>query len=848
MEKNPNKEDLKLFNFLETLSIGIFVLDAKGSPYFINKKARDIIGRGIPGPTETLALAEIFDACIAYTDQPYPEDKMPLLRALSGETSTVDDIEISRNGKRVYLEVTGYPVYDSKGAVLFAVAALIDITSLKETVDRNADYILKLEEYASQLMLAEEKLQQSYETTRNIIEKSPLGVVLVNESGRVEYVNKSMLDLGGATEEQFKSLNLFDFYNYREIGLDNLIKAVLNGSFFSTDEIEYTSYFANKTSVRKFTGIPFRERQDRKALIFVEDRTEQNRAKKILREAKEDWENTFNSIADMITIHDREFNIIQANTAAIEMLHMDAMQANVSKCYECFHNSKEPHKECPGCTSLMSGKYSVSEMFEPKLNKFIEIRVSPRFNAKKEMAGFIHVVRDITERKKLEQELMHQALYDALTNLPNRILLIDRIQNLYDHKKRKKDLLFAALFIDLDNFKKINDSFGHIVGDELLLSVAKRLSECTRPGDTISRFGGDEYVILLDELDNKEDAIHIAQRIHQTLASVFLLKGHDVFITASIGIAMTDVSADSPQDLLRNADIAMYHAKTSGKANYAVFDVSMHAAVIDSLNMENDLRRALVKNEISVHYQPIVDIKTKKVAGFEALARWLHPGQGHIAPGIFIPVAEQTSLIDSIGKLVLRDACENIHKLNSSLRLVPPLYVSVNLSAKQFNSSLPQIVSDILLESSLDSSNLRLEITESTIMENIFIAASILDKLRSIGVQIYLDDFGTGYSSLNYLHKFPVNALKIDPSFTKNIQDDAQAREILKSIQGLTNNLAMKMIIEGVEDQKQLQTFKKLDCQFIQGYLFSKPLPTSELFAFMQNSTGFVEQVTDNTS
>ncbi|MBF0559059.1 MAG: EAL domain-containing protein [Nitrospirae bacterium] len=848
MEFKPDKDDIKLFNFLETLSIGIFVLDAKGSPYFANTTAREIIGKGIAENAGTTATSEIFDAYIAYTDQPYPEEKMPLTRALSGETTTVDDMEIRRNGKSIYLEVTGYPVFDSKGTLLYAVAAFIDITSLKETVNRNADYILKLEEYASQLMITEEKLQQSYETTRNILEKSPLGIVLVNEDGSVEYVNQSMLDLGGASREQFKSVNFFKFEKYKEISLDSLIRGVFNGTSFSTDEIEYTSHFANKSSVRKFTGIPFREGNESKALIFVEDRTEQNKARKVLREAKEDWENTFNSIADMITIHDCEFNIAQANAAAREALHLDLSQPGASKCFEHFHGLKEPHKECPGCISLKTRKYSVTEMFEPKLNKFIELRVTPRFNAKNDMTGFIHVVRDITERKKLEQELMHQALYDALTNLPNRILLIDRIQNLYDHRKRRKDLLFAALFIDLDNFKKINDSFGHIVGDELLVSVAKRLSECTRPGDTISRFGGDEFVILLDELDSQDDAIGIAERIRQTLASVFFLKGHELFISASTGIAMADISADSPQDLLRNADIAMYNAKTSGKANYALFDASMHSAVIDSLNMENDLRKAIAKNEITVNYQPIIDIHTKKVAGFEALARWLHPKQGQIAPGIFIPVAEQTGLIDSIGKLVLKDACENIHKLNSQFELDTSLYVSVNLSAKQFNSSLPQIISDVLSKSGLESNNLRLEITESTIMENIFVAASILDELKGIGVQIYLDDFGTGYSSLNYLHKFPVNALKIDPSFTKNIQDDAQAREILLSIQALTNNLEMKMIIEGVEDQSQLTTFKDLNCQYIQGYLFSRPLPTAELFAFMQNSKGFVAQVTDNTA
>ncbi|MGD0282074.1 MAG: EAL domain-containing protein [Dissulfurispiraceae bacterium] len=720
----PDKAESELFKFLETLPIGIIVLDADGKLYYANTKAREILGNRLSDDNNATELIKTFDAYIAYTDQPYPETKMPLVRALSGETTSVDDMEIRRNGKSVYLEVTGYPVYDSKGALLYAVAAFVNITPLKETVDRNANYILKLEAYASQLMVTEE----------------------------------------------------------------------------------------------------------------------------VLRQAKQDWENTFNSIADMITIHDREFNIVLANAAAQENLNVVLSEICKGKCFEHFHGRQEPHTECPGRECLVTGKYTVTEMFEPKLNKFIEIRVTPRVDSKKDITGIIHVVRDISERKKLEQELVHQALYDALTNLPNRVLLLDRIQNLYDHRKRRKDLLFAVLFIDLDDFKKINDSFGHIVGDELLLSVAKRLSESTRPGDTISRFGGDEFVILLDDLVSSEDAIGIAKRVRESLPSVFHLMGHEVFTSASIGIAMSDMSSDNPQDLLRNADIAMYNAKTSGKANYALFDVSMHAAVLDSLNLENDLRKALARNELSVYYQPIVDIKTRRISGFEALARWLHPEQGFVPPAKFIPVAEYTGLIESIGKLVLKDACENINKLNSDFRNTLPLYVSVNLSAKQFNSKLPQMVSEILAETHFESSNLRLEITESTIMENIFVASDILHDLKALGVQIFLDDFGTGYSSLNYLHKFPVNALKIDPSFTRNIQDDTQAREILKSIQGLTNNLEMKMIIEGVEDQEQLTTFKDLNCQFIQGYLFSKPLPTGELFNFMQNSIGIVARVTDNTA
>ena len=846
MQNMLGETEIKLSHFLETLPMGIFVLDAGGKSCYANKKAQEILGKVITEGFLPDQLAAICNAYVAGTDRKYPEEEMPLVRALAGETVTVDDIEIRREDRSVYLEVTGYPVYDEKGSLLYAVAACTDITRLKETHAYRVNYIETLEGFTSQMMAAEEQLKKSYETTRHIIERAPLGIIVMNESGNVEYANNAMLDLGGATELQLKSTNLLELPSYKAKGLDRAMKDVFKGITFTSEAFEYTSHFGNKTTFRKFTGIPFCEGDNKKALIFIENLTEQKKAENILRQAKQDWENTFNSIDDMITIHDCEFTILHANTAAQEILHLDLPGNDSAKCFEYFHGEKEPHKECPGCECLMTGKYAISEIFEPHLNKFIEVRVAPRFDAQRDITGVIHVVRDITERKKLEEDLMHQALYDTLTNLPNRMLLLDRIQNLYDHRKRQKDLLFAILFIDLDDFKKINDSLGHIIGDELLLSVAQRLLEFTRPGDTTSRFGGDEFVILLDDLVNEEHAVNVAERIHEAMQAAFNLKGNEIFISASIGIALSDRSVCKPEDLLRNADIAMYHAKTAGKSQYSLFDSSMHAEAIDSLTIENDLRKAIHRNELQVYYQPIVDIHTKRVSGFEALARWLHPMRGFIPPDKFIPIAESTGLIESIGEFVLRNACMHIKRMNTQFPHVPPLYVTVNMSAKQFNNKLPALVAAALSESSLESGNLRLEITEGTIMENIFMASYILHGLKAMGVQVYLDDFGTGYSSLNYLHKFPVNALKIDPSFTRNIQGDKQAQEILKSILVLANNLGMKMIIEGVEDPEQLNIFKKLNCRFIQGFLYSHPLPEKELIAFMRKAEGFIAHVTDN--
>ncbi|MBF0506991.1 MAG: EAL domain-containing protein [Nitrospirae bacterium] len=473
--------------------------------------------------------------------------------------------------------------------------------------------------------------------------------------------------------------------------------------------------------------------------------------------------------------------------------------------------------------------------------RYIIFEAAPIFSSKGKLLAAIETLQDTTESKNLESDLLQQALYDSLTGLPNRILLRDRIQNLYNHKKRQPEVCFAALFVDLDDFKKINDSLGHMIGDELLLSATKRLHDAIRPGDTISRFGGDEFVVLLDSVSGTEDAIKVAQRIHEVLLEAFHLESHEVFISSSIGIALSESAQDNPDNLLRNADIAMYCAKESGKSRYVLYDACMHDAVINSVCIENDLRKAVKMGEMSVHYQPIVDIRTNTVAGFEALARWLHPDKGYIPPMHFIPVAEKIGLIDEIGASVLKKACMDIRKLNSDYSYDPPLYVSVNLSARQFNNMLPQVIAQILTESGFEGGNLRLEVTESTIMENILTASSVLFDIKTMGVQVYLDDFGTGYSSLNYLHKFPVDALKIDPSFTRNIREDKQAMEILKSVFKLANSLDMKMIIEGVESQEALSVFRDLDFQFLQGFLFSKPVPQEKLFALMNKSRFIVD-------
>jgi diguanylate cyclase (GGDEF)-like protein/PAS domain S-box-containing protein len=441
---------------------------------------------------------------------------------------------------------------------------------------------------------------------------------------------------------------------------------------------------------------------------------------------------------------------------------------------------------------------------------------------------------DITEGK----------VSDPLTNLPNRLLFLDRLGRLMRHSKRHPERMFAVLFLDLDSFKMINDSLGHLAGDQLLLDVSKRLECCLRDTDTISRLaqptftlarmGGDEFTVLLDEIKEPGDAKLAAERVMKELLAPFHLGGKEIFTSASIGIALSNPSYQQPEEIMRDADTAMYQAKSRGKARYEVFDADMRAKVMARLELETDLRRALERGELRNFYQPIVALSSGKITGFEALMRWQHPTRGLIGPEKFISVAEDTGLIRDLGWWSLQEACRRLGKWRSQVGPERDLTISVNLSIKQFvQPNLVQNIGILLKEMNIPPHALKLEITESTVMEDPSAAVEMLQRMKDLGICLAIDDFGTGYSSLSYLHRFPLDTLKIDRSFISGESEGVSGMEIARTVMPLAKNLQLDVVAEGVETAEQVQQLKELDCKYAQGYYFSEPLSAEDAGALL---------------
>ena len=484
--------------------------------------------------------------------------------------------------------------------------------------------------------------------------------------------------------------------------------------------------------------------------------------------------------------------------------------------------------------------HQTEQRFTHKLGHFVwmSLTISPVHDSQGNPMHLVFQFQDITDRKMEEERLVHDVFHDALTGLPNRALFMDRLRLATERARRRKDQMFAVLFLDLDGFKGINDGLGHIMGDQLLIQVSRRLRACLRTTDTIARLAGDEFTILLEDLSDERESLRVVERLQKELERPCKLGTREILVTASIGVTSSNPAYERAEEMLRDADAAMYCAKSSGKACYRVFDRERSATPLDVANLGQDLEQAVERQELSLHYQPIVSLETGKLCAFEALLRWCHPQRGLISPSDFIPIAEENGSIIKIGNWVLREACLQLKRWQEKFPLHTSLAVAVNLSGKQFiQADLIDEVIAVLQHARLDPQCLKLEITESVLMENIGSATILLQQLRAVGIELAVDDFGTGYSSLSYLQRLPVSSLKIDKSFVKSLGEKRDHAEIVETILTLARRLGIRVVAEGVETFEQLAELRRLQCDAGQGFLFAKPadLETAETLLAFKN-------------
>ncbi|MEG4814104.1 EAL domain-containing protein [Microcoleus sp. K5-D4] len=758
---------------------------------------------------------------------------------------------IARNGRVVWFRDQATAVRDEASKSVILQGAMFDITETKVA--------------ASALLESEYR----YYTLAKIL---PVGIFRADAAGDCLYVNERFLEMAGLTapkalgEGWAQSLHPED----RERVLSQWYRAV-------TDKLpcklEYRFCKGDFTTWVFWQAVPEMTKSGEVLgyLVTLTDITDRKQAEFALQQAEEKYRSIFENAIEGIFQTTTDGRYLSANPALARIYGYESAAELIANIQDIDRQLYvDPNRRVEFLRAIEKQGF-VSE-FESQVYRAdgTTIWVSENGRAVRDPDGnllyYEGTVEDITLRKIAEDKLVHDALHDMLTGLPNRALFMDRLGHAIDLSKRRPEILFAVLFIDLDRFKVVNDSLGHLVGDRLLIAIAQRLGICLRGGDTVARLGGDEFAILLENIKSTEDAILIAERVQAELAEPFYLNEYQVFTSASIGIvcsglppypretstlsspenlgnidretSLSCLSSDSPvpnvpfpmlydrpEELLRDADAAMYHAKGLGKARHEVFDLSMHTRAVALLQLENDLRRALDSQEFQLYYQPIVSLVTGRISGFEALLRWYHPQRGVVSPGEFILVAEETRLIIPMGWWMMRSACHQIHEWHQKFPANPPLTVSVNLSNQQFKQpDLIDRISEILQETQLDPRTLKVEITEGVIMENAESAVAILAELKNLEIQLYIDDFGTGYSSLSRLHTFPTDALKIDQAFVSRMTEDEGNEAIVQTILILASHLGMDVIAEGIETIEQLNLLRALQCEYGQGYFFSKPI------------------------
>jgi diguanylate cyclase (GGDEF)-like protein/PAS domain S-box-containing protein len=570
-----------------------------------------------------------------------------------------------------------------------------------------------------------------------------------------------------------------------------------------------------------------------------------------LRESEMKYRTIFENTGAATVIVENDMTISLANSEFVSISGFKQIEIENNKSWLNFIDDRTHRKLLTEYTNpaLNDGGHGESKNFECEFfdknntKKDILCTLAPIPGTDKSVAS----LADITELKKAERQIYHQAFHDTLTGLPNRALFMEILNMAIKRSKRRGDYYFAVLYLDIDRFKLVNDSLGHNVGDKLLVAFANRIKDSLREIDSLARLGGDEFVILLEDIESGRFASDVAERLQQELKRPFMVSGKEVFAPASFGLVSNTKDYDNAENIIRDADSAMYHAKEKGKAQFKVFDKKLHEKAMHLLQRETDLRKAIHNKQFENHYQPIVDLKTASLVGFEALIRWNHPQLGLIYPGSFISIAEETGLIIPITRLVVESACRDLRKWQEQLGEQTTLSMNVNISSKHF--LLPSLLDDIqaiLNKTGMSPERLKLEITETALMEDADETIRLVHRLKDYGLQLVIDDFGTGYSSLSYLQRLPIDTLKVDRSFVSRIQDEPDGnRNIVEAIISLAHRLHMIVVAEGVETPEQYAILLGMNCQLGQGYLFSKSLPKNVVDDLIQTIKDFSQQHPD---